>query len=781
MANKKITQLVNKTTILSTDLFPIGDATTGQLYKKTVAELQAAIGGAVISVNAKVGTVVLTTDDVLETVSPANQYFTTTRSRASVSATTPLAYNSSTGVFSLPVATTSANGYLSSTDWTTFNGKENVLTFSSPLVRTTNTISIPVATTSVNGYLSSTDWTTFNGKQGALTLTVTGSSGASTLVGTTLNIPTYTLAGLGGITATFLSAGAGITYSSSTGIIASTITQYTDALARAAHSFTAGSGAYNSTTGVITIPTNTSQLTNGAAFITLTSLSGSTGISYNSTTGAISSTITQYTDALARASLSFTAGSGGYNSTTGVITIPTNTSQLTNGAGFITGITSGNVTTALGYTPVTNARTLTIQGTAYDLTADRTWTISGTLSGLTTNYIPKATGTNSLGNSTLINDASGNLGLGVTPSAWTSGKVLQTVGGSLWGLDVNTLGLVQNAFLNGASYNYISSAAASYYVQASGQHIWYNAPSGTAGTSVTFTQAMTLFATGNLAVGTTTDSGYKLDINGTSRISSTLTVGGNLFLNQNSGGYTEQDFQYGGVNKASLYWENGTTSFNYYTVGTHKFAGAATFSSSVTATQAAIGTTNLGYGNLGVYSASNTLIGIANFTSYAQLQQNGADLYINTNLSGATGGDLIFRFGSGSTERMRITSAGNVLIGTTTDNGERLYVSGAIRATGTITANSDIRLKKNLERIENALEKVGQISGYTYNTIYDDKRHGGVIAQEIDEVFPEIVNKGNDGLLGVEYGNISALLIEALKELKEKNTALEARLQALEK
>ena len=156
-------------------------------------------------------------------------------------------------------------------------------------------------------------------------------------------------------------------------------------------------------------------------------------------------------------------------------------------------------------------------------------------------------------------------------------------------------------------------------------------------------------------------------------------------------------------------------------------------------------------------------------------------MYINTNLSGATGGDLIFRFGSGSTERMRITSAGNVLIGTTTDNGERLYVSGAIRATGTITANSDIRLKKNLERIENALEKVGQISGYTYNTIYDDKRHGGVIAQEIDEVFPEIVNKGNDGLLGVEYGNISALLIEALKELKEKNTALEARLQALEK
>jgi hypothetical protein len=65
-----------------------------------------------------------------------------------------------------------------------------------------------------------------------------------------------------------VSAGTGISYSSSTGVIASTITQYTDALARSAHSFTAGSGGYNSTTGVITIPTNTTHLTNGSGYIT---------------------------------------------------------------------------------------------------------------------------------------------------------------------------------------------------------------------------------------------------------------------------------------------------------------------------------------------------------------------------------------------------------------------------------------------------------------------------------------------------------------------------------
>lgn len=99
----------------------------------------------------------------------------------------------------LPSASATNRGLLSSADWSTFNSKESVLTFSSPLSRSVNTISIPVATTSVNGYLTSTDWNTFNSKQGAITLTTSGSSGASTLIGSTLNIPTYTLTGLGGV------------------------------------------------------------------------------------------------------------------------------------------------------------------------------------------------------------------------------------------------------------------------------------------------------------------------------------------------------------------------------------------------------------------------------------------------------------------------------------------------------------------------------------------------------------------------------------------------------
>jgi hypothetical protein len=71
----------------------------------------------------------------------------------------------------------------------------------------TNTISIPAASGSVDGYLLATDWLTFSSKQDFITLTTTGNNGAATLVGATLNIPEYTLAGLGGFSNPMTSLG----------------------------------------------------------------------------------------------------------------------------------------------------------------------------------------------------------------------------------------------------------------------------------------------------------------------------------------------------------------------------------------------------------------------------------------------------------------------------------------------------------------------------------------------------------------------------------------------
>ncbi len=116
--------------------------------------------------------------------------------------------------------------------------------------------------------------------------------------------------------------------------------------------------------------------------------------------------------------------------------------------------------------------------------------------------------TNNTNRATL--NASGNLGLGVTPSAWYSSegyKALQVGNASLFGRNSTNseLYLSSNTFENSSgSPTYITSDFATRYLQNDGVHAWYNAPSGTAGNTFTFTQAMTLDASGNLALGTTT-------------------------------------------------------------------------------------------------------------------------------------------------------------------------------------------------------------------------------------------------------------------------------------
>lgn len=100
--------------------------------------------------------------------------------------------------------------------------------------------------------------------------------------------------------------------------------------------------------------------------------------------------------------------------------------------------------------------------------------------------------------------ASGNVGIGVTPSAWGSGyTALQNRQTSWFSTSARDLNLGANVYVDGVGYKYIATAAASNYVQYLGAHSWYTAASGTAGNAITFTQAMTLDASGNLFVGKT--------------------------------------------------------------------------------------------------------------------------------------------------------------------------------------------------------------------------------------------------------------------------------------
>ena len=92
----------------------------------------------------------------------------------------------------------------------------------------------------------------------------------------------------------------------------------------------------------------------------------------------------------------------------------------------------------------------------------------------------------------------------------------------------------------------------------------------------------------------------------------------------------------------------------------------------------------------------------------------------------------------------------------------RFQPTGDFVSPGNVTAYSDIRLKDNIQTIENALDKVSNMRGVTFDM--NGKRSAGVIAQELREVMPEPVNDGE--YLSVAYGNLVSVLIEAIKELR---------------
>ncbi len=120
-------------------------------------------------------------------------------------------------------------------------------------------------------------------------------------------------------------------------------------------------------------------------------------------------------------------------------------------------------------------------------------------------------------------------------------------------------------------------------------------------------------------------------------------------------------------------------------------------------------------------------------------------------------------------------------IGTNSNPNGTLEVNGdvsgtSIYASHNIVAYSDVRSKTNITTIESALDKVDAIRGVTYNKVEDPDgiRYMGVIAQELQEVLPEVVSEGKDGKLAVAYGNITGVLIEAIKELKAEIAELKA-------
>ncbi|AYA66550.1 tail fiber domain-containing protein [Alteromonas sp. RKMC-009] len=105
---------------------------------------------------------------------------------------------------------------------------------------------------------------------------------------------------------------------------------------------------------------------------------------------------------------------------------------------------------------------------------------------------------------------------------------------------------------------------------------------------------------------------------------------------------------------------------------------------------------------------------------------------------------------------------------------DRWTASGEVWADDNV-ATSDIRVKEDLKEIRSALDKVGHLTGYTYLQTKLKARKAGVIAQHVEGVLPEAVSKGEDDMLAVSQAGVVALLVNAVKELREEVRVLRGR------
>jgi len=349
-------------------------------------------------------------------------------------------------------------------------------------------------------------------------------------------------------------------------------------------------------------------------------------------------------------------------------------------------------------------------------------------------------------------DSSGNLGLGVTPSAWGSSiKAMQIGGYGVFAQSSTAFNIGNNYYNNGTNSLYINSAHATLYQQLSGQHIWYNAPSGTAGNAITFTQAMTLDASGNLLLGTTS---LKARLTVNSGSSSTYAS----FDSTNAtGGYAEFSSSgtvHGDIGTAAQIVSGGSASdFGINARGSRNLI----FGTNNTERARIDSSGNLLCGTTGT-SWTDTVGFYAFYQSAVNATRNGAEA-MNLN---------------------RLTSDGTIL-------GFRRSGTqvGSVSVTTTATAyntSSDYRLKNTIAPMTGALAKVALLKPCTYKWNADGSDGEGFIAHELAEVVPQCVSgekdavdeEGNPKYQGIDTSFLVATLTAAIQELNAKFEAYKA-------
>ena len=420
-------------------------------------------------------------------------------------------------------------------------------------------------------------------------------------------------------------------------------------------------------------------------------------------------------------------------------------------------------------------------------------------------------------------DSAGNLGLGVTPSAWNSGQRALEVGLDASGgggyisnlASGGFLALTQNAYYNGTNYIRKNAESATNHFAQGGAYYWQQAGSSTAGSAISFTTAMTLDTSGNLLVGTTSAqysaaNRGSIEVNGSSESILGMSRGGSAsaYLYSNS-----TDLRIVNVNNTPMqFWTNNTERMRIDSSGN---VGIGTSSpdyklvlSSAGATYLKVNNSSVGYNSWFGSDATGTII-VNDAAKPIQFQIStteamridssrrllvGTTTALNTaynfNVYG-TGGGAWVQAANGGDATIVAESKGSAwnFYGINSSGTNTFYVlaNGDVRNTNnSYGAISDATLKENIVDATPKLDDLLKVKVRQFNFIGEDLKQLGVIAQEIEEIFPAIVesnipmatedNPSPQAIKSVKYSVFVPMLIKAVQELKAEVDSLKAQL-----
>ncbi len=356
-------------------------------------------------------------------------------------------------------------------------------------------------------------------------------------------------------------------------------------------------------------------------------------------------------------------------------------------------------------------------------------------------------------------DSSGNLGLGVTPSAWNSAIKAFDFGarGALYAVDDTNL--LNNAFFDSVGWKYkagtgVGGDGASRYNQYSGAHSWFTAPPGTAGNAISFSQAMTLDASGNLLVG------------GTSALVS-ASGRGNITVN----GSTDSILAFGSAGTNTGYLYATTSGMELASIG-------STF----------VRFSTNGNERARITSGGDLLVGTTSGSNRLTVSSTANDYISRMYNTNATGSDMLYMQSTADPN-----DTGYKTIYTLSNATARFYVqsNGGI---GNYQANdvnlSDRREKTNFAPAKSYLETICAIPVQTFNYIDQNNEEDpgltlGVVAQDVQAVAPELVMESNWGSednpkmrLSIYQTDLQYALMKCIQEQQAIIESLKARLDA---